>query len=62
MTELIERADTAVEPHTVELSMQQAINRALRVLLAEDPDVLVFGEEHRLLLRLALRPPDARDA
>ena len=45
MTELIERADTAVEPRTVELSMQQAINRALRVLLEEDPNVLVFGED-----------------
>ncbi|QUX30684.1 alpha-ketoacid dehydrogenase subunit beta [Nocardiopsis akebiae] len=45
MTELIERADTAAEAPEVELSMQQAINRALRDLLAEDPDVLVFGED-----------------
>lgn len=45
MTELIEHAETAVEPRTVELSMQQAINRALRVLLAEDPNTLVFGED-----------------
>ncbi|MGW5878213.1 alpha-ketoacid dehydrogenase subunit beta [Nocardiopsis terrae] len=45
MTELIERADTTVESAVVELSMQQAINRALRVLLTEDPDVLVFGED-----------------
>ncbi|MFC9090710.1 alpha-ketoacid dehydrogenase subunit beta [Nocardiopsis dassonvillei] len=45
MTELIERADTAAEAPAVELSMQQAINRALRDLLAEDPDVLVFGED-----------------
>ncbi|WP_067606021.1 alpha-ketoacid dehydrogenase subunit beta [Nocardiopsis listeri] len=46
MTELIERA-AAPDPRgeTVELSMQQAINRALRVLLAEDPKVLVFGED-----------------
>lgn len=48
MTELIERAATgtgAVEAPVVELSMQQAVNRALRTLLAEDPDVLVFGED-----------------
>jgi pyruvate dehydrogenase E1 component beta subunit len=45
VTELIERTDTAAEPPTVELSMQQAINRALRVLLAEDPATLVFGED-----------------
>lgn len=47
MTELIEHehADTAVEPRTVELSMQQAINRALHTLLTEDPEVLVFGED-----------------
>ncbi|WP_150253182.1 alpha-ketoacid dehydrogenase subunit beta [Nocardiopsis deserti] len=45
MTELIERAETAAEAPAVELSMQQAINRALRDLLAEDPDVLVFGED-----------------
>ncbi|CAL9570749.1 3-methyl-2-oxobutanoate dehydrogenase subunit beta [Nocardiopsis dassonvillei] len=46
MTELIDRTDTAAEsPVLEELSMQQAINRALRVLLAEDPDVLVFGED-----------------
>ncbi|MEU3016846.1 MULTISPECIES: alpha-ketoacid dehydrogenase subunit beta [unclassified Nocardiopsis] len=45
MTELIERADAPVESPAVELSMQQAINRALRVLLEEDPDVLVFGED-----------------
>ncbi|GAA1079237.1 alpha-ketoacid dehydrogenase subunit beta [Nocardiopsis metallicus] len=47
MTELIEHehADTAVGPRTVELSMQQAINRALHTLLTEDPDVLVFGED-----------------
>lgn len=46
MTELIERA-AAPDPRgeAVELSMQQAINRALRVLLAEDPKVLVFGED-----------------
>lgn len=46
MTELIERA-AAPDPRgeTVELSMQQAINRALRVLLAQDPKVLVFGED-----------------
>ncbi|GAA1445191.1 alpha-ketoacid dehydrogenase subunit beta [Nocardiopsis tropica] len=48
MTELIERAgagpDAAGAP-PVELSMQQAVNRALRTLLAEDPDVLVFGED-----------------
>ena len=46
MTDLIERA-AAPDPRgeTVELSMQQAINRALRVLLAEDPKVLVFGED-----------------
>ena len=44
MTELIERVDTADTP-TVEFSMQQAINRALRVLLDEDPDTLVFGED-----------------
>ena len=45
MTELIERAAPATEGETVELSMQQAINRALRVLLTEDPEVLVFGED-----------------
>ncbi|MDE3724105.1 alpha-ketoacid dehydrogenase subunit beta [Nocardiopsis sp. N85] len=45
MTELIDRADAAAETPALELSMQQAINRALRVLLAEDPDVLVFGED-----------------
>lgn len=47
MTELIEHehADTAAGSRTVELSMQQAINRALRTLLAEDPEVLVFGED-----------------
>lgn len=45
MTELIERTDTAADVPVVELSMQQAINRALRELLAEDPDVLVFGED-----------------
>ncbi|MCY9784895.1 alpha-ketoacid dehydrogenase subunit beta [Nocardiopsis sp. EMB25] len=45
MTELIERADAPATATTVELSMQQAINRALRVLLAEDPDTLVFGED-----------------
>ncbi|GAB2495516.1 alpha-ketoacid dehydrogenase subunit beta [Nocardiopsis aegyptia] len=45
MTELIERDDATTEPPTVELSMQQAINRALRVLLAEDPSTLVFGED-----------------
>ncbi|MFD6095329.1 alpha-ketoacid dehydrogenase subunit beta [Nocardiopsis flavescens] len=46
MTELIDRTDTAADaPVLEELSMQQAINRALRVLLAEDPDVLVFGED-----------------
>lgn len=44
MTELIERADTADVP-TAESSMQQAINRALRDLLAEDPNTLVFGED-----------------
>ncbi|WP_150236347.1 alpha-ketoacid dehydrogenase subunit beta [Nocardiopsis quinghaiensis] len=45
MTELIERADTAADAPVVELSMQQAINRALRDLLTEDPEVLVFGED-----------------
>ncbi|MEV2276549.1 alpha-ketoacid dehydrogenase subunit beta [Nocardiopsis sp. NPDC049922] len=45
MTELIERTDAPAKATPVELSMQQAINRALRVLLAEDPDVLVFGED-----------------
>ncbi|NYH51000.1 pyruvate dehydrogenase E1 component beta subunit [Nocardiopsis arvandica] len=45
MTELIERADTAADTPVVELSMQQAINRALRDLLTEDPEVLVFGED-----------------
>jgi 2-oxoisovalerate dehydrogenase E1 component beta subunit len=45
VTELIEHAETPAGPRTVELSMQQAINRALRVLLAEDPDTLVFGED-----------------
>src|SRR5699024_2231431 len=44
VTELIERADTADVP-TAESSMQQAINRALRDLLAEDPNTLVFGED-----------------
>lgn len=44
MTELIERAD-AVDAPTAEFSMQQAINRALRVLLTEDPDTLVLGED-----------------
>ncbi|WP_116244493.1 alpha-ketoacid dehydrogenase subunit beta [Nocardiopsis sp. FIRDI 009] len=45
MTELIERAGAPAGSAPVELSMQQAINRALRVLLAEDPDTLVFGED-----------------
>ncbi|MFI6577369.1 alpha-ketoacid dehydrogenase subunit beta [Nocardiopsis sp. NPDC050513] len=45
MTELIERTDAPADAAPVELSMQQAINRALRVLLDEDPDVLVFGED-----------------
>lgn len=44
MTELIERDETADAP-AAEVSMQQAINRALRVLLAEDPETLVFGED-----------------
>lgn len=53
MTELIERSHAAVDDTTraaadtpvVEMSMQQAINRALRDLLTEDPNVLVFGED-----------------
>ncbi|GHD27144.1 alpha-ketoacid dehydrogenase subunit beta [Nocardiopsis kunsanensis] len=45
MTELIEHtADTATGP-VVELSMQQALNRALRTLLSENGDTLVFGED-----------------
>lgn len=43
MTELAVPADQGGP--AAEMSMQQAINTALRVLLAEDPDTLVFGED-----------------
>ncbi len=43
MTEL--SVDERHAAGTVELTMQQAVNRALRTALAEDPAVLLFGED-----------------
>ena len=45
MTELIEHTADTATGSAVELSMQQALNRALHTLLAENGDTLVFGED-----------------
>lgn len=45
MTALLDRPNNAEVPASSKITMAQALNRALRESMAEDPSVLVFGED-----------------
>ena len=45
MPNAILESDAGVNPATVTLSMQQALNRALDEILAENPKAVIFGED-----------------